>query len=189
MSEGTVAYQHILVEREGRIARVIMNRPQRRNALSLAHMQELLDCFTKIGEDREVAAVILSGNGPVFCAGHDLSEMTGQTQEFYQEIFGVCTPTDGADPGDSAAGHRADPRGGDGGRLPIGGYLRSGRGCRRCSLCNPWGQDRPLLLDADGGAQPGSSGQGGNGDAAHRRDDLGPASARSGLGEPHRSGG
>ncbi|WP_129626903.1 enoyl-CoA hydratase [Candidatus Oscillochloris fontis] len=91
MSQGTVTYQHILIEREGRIAHVTMNRPQRRNALSLAHMQELLDCFTQIGADRDVGAVILSGNGPVFCSGHDLSEMTGQTPEFYQQIFDVCT--------------------------------------------------------------------------------------------------
>jgi enoyl-CoA hydratase/carnithine racemase len=87
----TQTYQHILVEREGRLAFVTMNRPQRRNALSLEHMQELLACFKQIGADKGIGAVILSGNGPVFCAGHDLSEMTGQTSEFYQHIFGVCT--------------------------------------------------------------------------------------------------
>jgi enoyl-CoA hydratase/carnithine racemase len=91
MSVETQAYQHILVEREGRLALVTMNRPQRRNALSLEHMQELLACFRAIGADRGVGAVILSGNGPAFCAGHDLSEMTGQTPEFYQNLFGVCT--------------------------------------------------------------------------------------------------
>lgn len=84
-------YQHILVEREGRLAFVTMNRPQRRNALSLAHMQELLACFKALGVDKDVGAVILSGNGPVFCSGHDLSELTGQTPEFYQEVFTVCT--------------------------------------------------------------------------------------------------
>jgi enoyl-CoA hydratase/carnithine racemase len=84
-------YQHILVEREGRVAFVTMNRPQRRNALSLEHMQELLACFREIGADRGVGAVILRGNGPAFCAGHDLSEMTGQEPEFYRHLFDVCT--------------------------------------------------------------------------------------------------
>ncbi|MBX0329871.1 enoyl-CoA hydratase [Oscillochloris sp. ZM17-4] len=91
MTVGTQAYQHILVEREGRLALVTMNRPQRRNALSLEHMQELLACFRAIGADLGVGAVILSGNGPAFCAGHDLSEMTGQEPEFYSQLFGVCT--------------------------------------------------------------------------------------------------
>ncbi|NNJ12661.1 enoyl-CoA hydratase [Chloroflexales bacterium ZM16-3] len=91
MTVGTQVYQHILVEREGRLAFVTMNRPQRRNALSLEHMQELLACFKEIGVDTGVGAVILSGNGPAFCAGHDLSEMTGQEPEFYSQLFGVCT--------------------------------------------------------------------------------------------------
>ncbi|MEI6777950.1 MAG: enoyl-CoA hydratase [Chloroflexales bacterium] len=87
----TQEYQHILVEREGRVAFVTMNRPQRRNALSLEHMQELLACFKEIGEQRDVGAVVLRGNGPAFCAGHDLSEMTGQEPEFYRHLFEVCT--------------------------------------------------------------------------------------------------
>jgi enoyl-CoA hydratase/carnithine racemase len=91
MSVDTQTYQHILVEREGRVAFVTMNRPQRRNALSLEHMQELVACFKEIGADRGVGAVILRGNGPAFCAGHDLSEMTGQEPAFYHHLFDVCT--------------------------------------------------------------------------------------------------
>jgi enoyl-CoA hydratase/carnithine racemase len=87
----TQTYQHILVEREGQVAFVTMNRPQRRNALSLEHMQELTACFKEIGERREVGAVVLRGSGPAFCAGHDLSEMTGQEPEFYRNLFDVCT--------------------------------------------------------------------------------------------------
>ena len=59
----TQKYQHILVEYEGRVAFVTMNRPQRRNALSLEHMQELLACFKEIGERRDAGAVVLRGNG------------------------------------------------------------------------------------------------------------------------------
>ena len=83
-------YEHILIEADGPIARVTMNRPDKRNALSLAHMQELTDCFKAIGEGKEARVVVLAGNGPVFCAGHDLSEMVGRNPEFYRHLFDVC---------------------------------------------------------------------------------------------------
>jgi enoyl-CoA hydratase/carnithine racemase len=67
-----------------------MNRPDKRNALSLAHMQELTYCLKAIGEAREAHIVILAGNGPAFCAGHDLSEMIGRDPETYRHIFDVC---------------------------------------------------------------------------------------------------
>src|SRR5437879_2055155 len=84
-------YRNIQFDRDGNIAYVTMNRPERRNALSVEHMQELLDCFKTIGRDRDIAAVILRGNGPAFSAGHDLSELIGQTQEFFQHVFTVCS--------------------------------------------------------------------------------------------------
>jgi enoyl-CoA hydratase/carnithine racemase len=83
-------YEHILVEAAGPIARITMNRPDKRNALSLAHMQELTECFKSIGEVREVQVVVLAGNGPAFCAGHDLSEMIGRDPETYRHIFDAC---------------------------------------------------------------------------------------------------
>src|SRR3712207_95723 len=67
-----------------------MNRPDKRNALSLAHMQELTDCLKAIGEAREAHVVVLAGNGPAFCSGHDLSEMLGRDPESYRHIFDVC---------------------------------------------------------------------------------------------------
>ena len=83
-------YEHILFENEGEIARITMNRPDKRNALSLAHMQELTDCLKSVGESREARVVVLAGNGPAFCAGHDLSEMVGRDPDFYRHIFDVC---------------------------------------------------------------------------------------------------
>ena len=68
-----------------------MNRPDKRNALSLAHMLELEECFQSIGESKEAQAVILRANGPAFCAGHDLSEMVGRDPEFYRRLFDACT--------------------------------------------------------------------------------------------------
>jgi enoyl-CoA hydratase/carnithine racemase len=83
-------YEHILYESDGPIARVTMNRPDKRNALSLAHMRELTDCLKAIGGARESQIVVLAGNGPAFCAGHDLSEMIGRDPEAYRRIFDVC---------------------------------------------------------------------------------------------------
>jgi enoyl-CoA hydratase/carnithine racemase len=83
-------YEHILFEEDGPIARITMNRPERRNALSLAHMQELISCLKAIGEGKEAQVAILCGNGPAFCAGHDLSEMVGRDPEFYRHLFDVC---------------------------------------------------------------------------------------------------
>jgi enoyl-CoA hydratase/carnithine racemase len=68
-----------------------MNRPEKRNALSLAHMKELIDCLQTIAKSDTISVVILSGNGPAFCAGHDLSEMVGRDVRFYRELFDVCT--------------------------------------------------------------------------------------------------
>src|SRR5918998_5284540 len=83
-------YDHILHEGDGHVALVTMNRPNKRNALSLAHMRELTSCLKLIGEARESAVVVLRGNGPSFCAGHDLSEMVGRDPEFYRHLFDVC---------------------------------------------------------------------------------------------------
>ncbi len=84
-------YEHLLFERDGEIAYVTMNRPKRRNALSLEHMREMISCFEAIGESREISVVILRGEGPGFCAGHDLSEMISRDPDFYRHLFDVCS--------------------------------------------------------------------------------------------------
>ena len=84
-------YRNILVLVEDAIAYVTMNRPERRNALSLEHMEELIACFKAIGRDRSVAVAVLAGHGPAFCAGHDLGEMVGRDAVFYRRVFDVCT--------------------------------------------------------------------------------------------------
>jgi enoyl-CoA hydratase/carnithine racemase len=85
-----VAYQHLIADCSGPIATITLNRPERRNALSLALMTELIDCLTTIGGARETRAVILAGNGPAFCAGHDLSEMIDRDINAYRQLFDVC---------------------------------------------------------------------------------------------------
>lgn len=84
-------YQCISFESEGQIALITLNRPQRRNALSLELMTELIQCLNEIGRDRSLRAVILAAAGKVFCSGHDLSEMVGKDINEYREVFDVCT--------------------------------------------------------------------------------------------------
>ncbi|MFB3916618.1 MAG: enoyl-CoA hydratase [Terriglobales bacterium] len=76
---------------EGRVGVVTLNRPNKRNALSLETMLELIRCFDEIGNNRELRAVILAANGKVFSSGHDLSEMVGRDITVYRRIFDVCT--------------------------------------------------------------------------------------------------
>jgi enoyl-CoA hydratase/carnithine racemase len=84
-------YQDLTYSLEQQTAVVTLNRPQRRNALSLELMTELIGCLDAIGRDSRVRAVILAAAGKVFCSGHDLGEMTGRTLSDYRRIFDVCT--------------------------------------------------------------------------------------------------
>src|SRR5271165_6570004 len=86
-----MSYQSISFATEGQVALVTLNRPQRRNALSLELMTELIECLNQIGRDRSLRAVILAAAGKVFCSGHDLSEMAGRDINEYREVFDVCT--------------------------------------------------------------------------------------------------
>jgi enoyl-CoA hydratase/carnithine racemase len=86
-----MGYQNLAVEQDGHCAVVTLNRPQRRNALSLDLMLELIECLDGLGRDRVTRAVILAAAGKVFCSGHDLSEMTGRDINDYRRLFDVCT--------------------------------------------------------------------------------------------------
>jgi enoyl-CoA hydratase/carnithine racemase len=81
---------HVAYEREGPTAIVTLNRPERRNALSLDLMLELIERLDIIASS-PLRAVILSAAGKVFCSGHDLSEMAGRSISDYRRIFDVCT--------------------------------------------------------------------------------------------------
>jgi enoyl-CoA hydratase/carnithine racemase len=89
--EAIMSYQSICVQHDGPSAVVTLNRPQRRNALSLELMLELIDCLDAVGRDRTIRAVILAAAGKVFCSGHDLSEMVGRDINEYRRLFDVCS--------------------------------------------------------------------------------------------------
>ena len=86
-----MSYQHLLRSTEGQLGLITLNRPDRRNALSLDLMLELIDCLDEIRGDTGIRAVILAAAGKVFSSGHDLSEMVGRTVNDYRRIFDVCT--------------------------------------------------------------------------------------------------
>ena len=82
---------NIEITYEGATAIVTLNRPERRNALSLELMLELIAALDQIGRNGEVRAVILAEAGKVFCSGHDLGQMAGRDITEYRRIFDVCT--------------------------------------------------------------------------------------------------
>jgi enoyl-CoA hydratase/carnithine racemase len=84
------AYTLIALERDGPVAVVTMTRPQKRNALSLELMGELIDVFDELGADARTHAIILRGEGAAFSAGHDLRELQCRDVAAYRQIFDVC---------------------------------------------------------------------------------------------------
>ena len=87
----STGFETILVSQEGALGQITLNRPERRNALSLELMTELIAALQALGGDREVRTIVVEGAGVVFSAGHDLSEMVGRDVAFYQRLFDVCT--------------------------------------------------------------------------------------------------
>src|SRR5690242_21264064 len=86
-----MAYEHIRFSIENSLAVITLNRTQRRNALSLGMMQELIACLNTIAKRRDLRVVILAAEGTVFCSGHDLSEMVGREITEYRRLFDLCT--------------------------------------------------------------------------------------------------
>jgi enoyl-CoA hydratase/carnithine racemase len=87
----TTEFETILLSEEGVAARITLNRPDKRNALSLQLMQELIAALEAVGGNADVRAVVIDAAGVAFSAGHDLGEMVGRDLPFYQELFDVCT--------------------------------------------------------------------------------------------------
>jgi enoyl-CoA hydratase/carnithine racemase len=65
------------VERRGEVAFVTLNRPEKRNALSIELREELWKAFDRLGSDDGVATVVLTGAGSAFCSGMDTSQFGG----------------------------------------------------------------------------------------------------------------
>jgi enoyl-CoA hydratase/carnithine racemase len=85
------AYQNVLVRQEGAAARLTLNRPDKRNALSLELMTEVIAALNSVSAGPATRVIVIEGAGPAFSAGHDLSEMVGREPDFYRELFEACT--------------------------------------------------------------------------------------------------
>ncbi|MCB2078247.1 MAG: crotonase/enoyl-CoA hydratase family protein [Novosphingobium sp.] len=75
IADGT--YENLLIERIERVARITLNRPERRNAISQAMRSELVDAVECAAQDPDIHAVIIRGAGKSFCSGYDVSS-TGE---------------------------------------------------------------------------------------------------------------
>ena len=69
-----MSYELLLVERDGNIATITLNRPEKRNALNTQLRDEISAVLEELEADDAVSAVILNAAGPVFCAGFDTKE-------------------------------------------------------------------------------------------------------------------
>jgi len=85
-----VEFENVLVERSGKFATITMNRPQRRNALSLQHMRELIAAFAEVGNS-DALGIVLAGNGPVFSAGHDFADVAEADLSAVRTLLQTCT--------------------------------------------------------------------------------------------------
>jgi enoyl-CoA hydratase/carnithine racemase len=74
-------YANIKLERDGAVARLMLNRPERRNALTHAMMLELEDALAGLRQDNRCRAVVIRGAGGHFCAGGDLDAMADMPPE------------------------------------------------------------------------------------------------------------
>src|SRR6185312_11191011 len=81
--------ENVLVARDGDFATITMNRPERRNALSLAHLRDLIAAFTEVG-DSDAAGIVLGGAGKVFSAGHDFADVASADRDGVELLLDTC---------------------------------------------------------------------------------------------------
>lgn len=76
---------------------LILNRPEQRNSLTRELLSELTSAIVTAGDDTDVRVVVLQANGPAFCAGHDLKELTAHRADpdggrrFYEDTMHACS--------------------------------------------------------------------------------------------------
>jgi enoyl-CoA hydratase/carnithine racemase len=89
-TESQVSGSDLELRSEGGVVLLTLNRPAKRNALSRAVLAHLEEAIAAIGADASARVVVIGSRGPVFCSGHDLSEMVGRTEAEYRELFATC---------------------------------------------------------------------------------------------------
>jgi enoyl-CoA hydratase/carnithine racemase len=79
----------VRLEVDGPIATVTLARPEKRNALSLDLMRQVIKTLEAVPAD--VGVVVMAAEGKAFSAGHDIGEMMDRPAEYYAELFATCT--------------------------------------------------------------------------------------------------
>ena len=84
--------ESILMEKDGPIGWLVLNRPEKRNALSLDLMNDLLVKLDQVAKDETIRVVVIRGAGAMFSAGHDIKEMSGTDKDLhhFRTIFATC---------------------------------------------------------------------------------------------------
>src|SRR6185369_4379850 len=72
-------YQMILIERRGHVGLITLNRPQSLNALNNQLMREVMDALESFDADRDIGAMVITGNEKAFAAGADIKEMADKS--------------------------------------------------------------------------------------------------------------
>jgi enoyl-CoA hydratase/carnithine racemase len=85
------AISTLIFELKDRVGFLTLNRPEKRNALSRQLLDELQAALARLEHDSNVHVVVIASKGPVFCSGHDLSEMTECSEVYYRELFEQCS--------------------------------------------------------------------------------------------------
>jgi enoyl-CoA hydratase/carnithine racemase len=87
------ANESLLLRQDGNgVATLTMNRPQARNALSMALMGALIQALDSLAGEPDIKVVVIAGAGPGFCAGHDLKELRADPRrENYEATFTRCS--------------------------------------------------------------------------------------------------
>jgi enoyl-CoA hydratase/carnithine racemase len=86
-----MAFEYLALVAGNPIARLALNRPERRNALSLALMRELLAALDQVAGDASARVLVIEGRGPAFSAGHDLGEIVANRDaDAYDALFETC---------------------------------------------------------------------------------------------------
>lgn len=91
---GALAVEEEVLLREdaGGIATLTLNRPHQYNALSEELLSGLQSALEAIGRDEAVRVVVIAGNGPAFCSGHDLKQMRAKpSKDYYGQLFAQCS--------------------------------------------------------------------------------------------------
>jgi len=83
----------ILFEKKGHVGIITLNCPEDHNALSLELMDEMQKQLDLIAKDRDTRVIVIRGNDPAFCTGHNINELVGEEYDIkhFRNVFSVCS--------------------------------------------------------------------------------------------------